>query len=380
MESKQEPSVPGNLGPDNTRGPSDDGGQPGSSSRSSYLAGRSTASPRTTAHGSGSSLVSGSGEDGETSRGSSGAASVVASTGTGGLLASGVGALHLSTTPLENREWESLSREQRKRLRRRNRAREVEGARGAAGTAVAEPRMGQPVANPPPGTKRKRREGETPPSDKREGKRSKGGTYAGTLRQELQVGFVYEGAERTPLTEEDGLHIRNHLINRSWETAKTLRKGETPPRFERNGLVDEGWFLLTCADEMTVAWTLRQVVPPIGDRQFRAMRAAELPKPMRLAIRLPESKSEAKEILEKLELYNPGVNATSWRVVSFRKEGKGLLLIALADEAVGQLLEEQGWRLYFELTRVVVFKLGSRAAAPPPEEEGEATESEGPGR
>lgn len=183
-------------------------------------------------------------------------------------------------------------------------------------------------------------------------------TYSEVLNESLWV-IVYNDNSRDGLiTEAEGMLILKELDKLLFSDMTLLEK----TMFEWSGMKNSRLQFM-CTNTESCDW-LKRVVPTLKAGEgaaFKVIPRSEIPKPIRASISVPQYvEADAKGILKRLEIQNPGIITGAWRIFSDTKHTDGSRIIYFGiDPKDKEIINTREGRLYLGLGRVAVRMYGA---------------------
>lgn len=205
--------------------------------------------------------------------------------------------------------------------------------------------------------KRNRSDADSPGTQAPTKKRAKAGSHLSYRDQVIGTSMAVIPAEfpRVRMTVEQIDALRESLTL----AIGSVVPNEVAPQFWGSRATG-GLLKLTCATAETRKW-LEKTVPtlsPWEGANLKTIEEKDLPKLYRVAIWFPKDVREPHEILGRLELQNAPIQASTWRTMGRKVDDNGQTLALSIDEESLRLIKDRQMRLFFNLTTVLVRRIG----------------------
>jgi hypothetical protein len=262
-------------------------------------------------------------------------------------LASGVGGSRLAKKTLSG-----CARRKLKKARARATANKVETGSiqqpGNAGT----PKQGETLTE---NFKRPMSEGsnptaETASSPKRPRDSSGPGTYKETLTN-IRVAIFKETYPEGKITEDD----QNYILEELGRVFRATPKGELP--LLQSYRLEGGALIYMCANQQSGQWLISAIDNHMleSGARLRAADARNLPRPIKVALRIGERVAQnSDELLKWIQNLNPGLHTEHWRILNRQPEPRGVRLILLIDRNSLSAIKSAGYKIFTGLSQGTV--------------------------
>jgi hypothetical protein len=137
-----------------------------------------------------------------------------------------------------------------------------------------------------------------------------------------------------------------------------------------------------CADQQAGQWLIKAFdnYRLESGARLKATDTRNLPKPVKVALRIRDSIAQnQEELLKWIENLNPGLHTEHWRVLNKQPEPKGLKLILFTDRDSYTRIRRTGHRIFTGLSQGTVKVLRDPEAQNRQEDIGSSKSSEGEG-
>lgn len=159
-----------------------------------------------------------------------------------------------------------------------------------------------------------------------------------------------------PMKDSDLDYVEQKLLS---YVRKEIYRGGQVLRYEKKEHTKNGWLLITCADENTVRWTVKRVIPEFNGNKFRIIRTRDLPKYFTIEIVFPATGIDCESMLEMLEQQNSGLKTRSWFILNKKKPKNSddtTIIEAKIPASQLPILHKLQWKPYFEFSRATIRK------------------------
>ncbi|XP_014277371.1 uncharacterized protein [Halyomorpha halys] len=160
--------------------------------------------------------------------------------------------------------------------------------------------------------------------------------------------LVFRDNASVTMTRECAEYVKKILLKKASDSNKFSEKWK--PRFLRTGLVHRtGLYQIICKDHQTVTWTLKQEIPPFEGHGFKILKRPYDWDcgPVRISMWLATDPADPSEALQYLEVENPGICASNWRLVSVSTEFGWRRFIVDVGVESALYLETNGWTILY---------------------------------
>lgn len=273
-----------------------------------------------------------------------------------------------------------LSGAQRKKLMKEKLAKRGEKFQPAKWRPSHYAKLSQPkegAETPDGGAKRSRSDGSSPRSaEAREKKRPRTGgvepggsqSIPGTSTQSyrdtvtnIRMSVTSTQFPDVKLTAEQSNLIEDALV----DAMVPLESGALPKLC--GNFLERGVFTLACKNEETKKWLL-EVVPTLKPWEEASLRVGErkdVLKATKVLVLLPKKSESAsnRDILDRLQLQNPSLNAGEWHFVSRKVGPQGVAFVcAIDDTSLAAIKLLEGGMAYYRLQQVKIIVLDKQDA------------------
>ncbi|CAH1400255.1 unnamed protein product [Nezara viridula] len=129
------------------------------------------------------------------------------------------------------------------------------------------------------------------------------------------------------------------------------------PKFETTNLLQNGHFLVSCSDDSTVDWLLKQCVMEEDGTPFVITKLIDLPSMKVVDTFVSYNRQPVRHVLECLRYQNPSLCINKWLLCKRSVSKSGQLLRFIIDKDSFQYLEILNWKPYFQLCRLQFHKI-----------------------
>jgi hypothetical protein len=202
--------------------------------------------------------------------------------------------------------------------------------------------------------KRPRSEGSTPTEAARTPKRPRDFKGPETYKEALaniKVAIFRKTYPKDKLTEDD----QNSILEILWEVLRRTPIGELPHL--KSYRLEGGALIYICADQQSGQWFIKAIDNHRleSGARLKATDARNLPKPIRMALRIRDKVAQnQEELLKWVKNLNPGLSTEHWRVLDKQSQPKGQRLILHIYQDSYTSLKRTGHRIFTGLSQGTV--------------------------
>lgn len=129
------------------------------------------------------------------------------------------------------------------------------------------------------------------------------------------------------------------------------------PKFETTNLLQNGHFLISCSDDSTVDWLLKQRLMEEDGTPFVITKLVDLPSMQVVDTFVAYNRQPVRHVLECLRYQNPCLCIDKWLLCKRSVSKSGQLLRFFIDKDSLKCLEILKWKPYFQLCRLQFHKI-----------------------